>query len=237
MRTAVFEFGIPNVEGGKLRTEVNDCYRSFTSFSGFSPAVGPKSSPAFRWKKAEDYIVINEKLANKASRAGDRQTEFKKFKEAEEIYRNLKLSYRLQGQGKYESPFFYREMVVQRKQMPLFSLHRIWSKFIDLTTGYGEKPTRVVLTMAADIVMAAILYGLLGLKYGQSHLSFWEVNLPVGEMLYNLLYFSAVVFTTVGFGDITPTGASKGVMMLQGLSGQILIAFFIVTLYKKLMSR
>ena len=37
--------------------------------------------------------------------------------------------------------------------------------------------------------------------------------------------------------DISPTGASKGVMMLQGLSGQILVAFFIVALYKKLMSR
>lgn len=77
----------------------------------------------------EDYIVINEKFANQASKAGDRQTELKKFKEAEEIYRNLKLSYRLQGQGKHESPFFYREMVVQRKQMPFFSLHRLWSKF------------------------------------------------------------------------------------------------------------
>jgi hypothetical protein len=64
-----------------------------------------------------------------------------------------------------------------------------------------------------------------------------KLRLIIGEMLYNLLYFSAVVFTTVGFGDITPTGASKGVMMLQGLSGQILIALFIVTLYKKLMSR
>ena len=188
-----------------------------------------------QWDK--DYIVINEKRAIQAFRAGDRQTALKKFKEAEEIYRNLKLSYRLQGQGKYEGPFFYREMVVQRKQMRFFSLHRIWSKFIDLATGYGEKPTRVVLTMVCDIAIAAILYGLLGLKYGASHLSFWQVDLPAGELLLNLFYFSTVVFTTVGFGDITPTGASKIVMMLQGLSGQILIAFFIVALYKKLMSR
>ena len=188
-----------------------------------------------KWDK--DYIIINEKQAYDADRAGDRQTAMSKYKEAEEIYRNLKFSYRLQGQGKYESPFFYREMVVQRKQMPIFSFHRIWSKFFDLTTGYGEKPMRVVLTMAADIFMAAFIYGLLGLKYGESQLNLWGKDLPLGELLYNLLYFSTVVFTTVGFGDITPMGASKVVMMLQGLSGQTLIAFFIVSLYKKLMSR
>ncbi len=187
------------------------------------------------WNK--DYIIINEKQANDASRAGERQTALSKYKEAEEIYRNLKLSYRLQGQGNYESPFFYREMVVQRKQMPIFALHRIWSKFIDLTTGYGEKPARVVLTMAVDILLAAILYGLLGVKYGASQMSLWVQDLPLGELLFNLLYFRTVVLTTVGFGDITPTGASKVVMMLQGWSGQILIAFFIVALVKKLMSR
>jgi hypothetical protein len=41
--------------------------------------------------------------------------------------------------------------------------------------------------MVCDIAIAAILYGLLGLKYGASHLSFWQVDLPAGEMLYNLL--------------------------------------------------
>ena len=187
------------------------------------------------WGK--NYIVVNEKQAEEAKRRGDRPSAQLKYKEAEEVYRNLKLSYRLQGQGKYESPFFYREMVVQRKQAPLFSWHRIWSKFIDLTTGYGEKPIRVVYTMAVDIVLAALLYGLLGVRYGDHFIRFGEGALPAGEMGYNLLYFSTVVFTTVGFGDITPVGGSKIVMMLQGLSGQILIAFFIVSLYKKLMSR
>jgi tetratricopeptide (TPR) repeat protein len=183
------------------------------------------------------HIIVNEREAQAALKKGDRRIALRRYREAEEIYRNIKLSHRTQGYGKEEGPFFYREMVVQRKQMPLFSFHRIWSKFMDLTTGYGEKPTRVIITMVCDIVLAALLYGLLGLRYADSYLSFGSEGMPLGEKLFNLLYFSTVVFTTVGFGEITPVGASKGIMMLQGLSGQILIAFFIVTLYKKLMSR
>ena len=46
-----------------------------------------------QWDK--DYLIINEKQAKEASRASDRQIALKKYKEAEEVYRNLKLSYRL----------------------------------------------------------------------------------------------------------------------------------------------
>ena len=188
-----------------------------------------------RWGR--DHIIINELQARSAARKRNHQAALQKYREAEEIYRNIKLAHRSQGHGKEESPFFYREMVVQRKQMPLFSMRRIWSKFMDLTTGYGEKPMRVVSTMLADIVLAAILYGILGVRYADAYLGFGQSNLNIGETIFNLLYFSTVVFTTVGFGDITPVGFSKAVMMVQGLSGQILIAFFIVALYKKLMSR
>ena len=188
-----------------------------------------------RWGK--NHLIINELEAREALKKGNRQTAQEKFREAEEIYRNIKLAHREQGHGKEEGPFFYREMVVQRKQMPLFSVQRIWSKIMDLTTGYGEKPSRVVATMISDIVAAAIIYGLIGLRYGDAHLSFWTKDFSPADIFFNLLYFSTVVFTTVGFGDITPVGASKAIMMAQGLSGQILIAFFIVALYKKLMSR
>jgi hypothetical protein len=41
--------------------------------------------------------------------------------------------------------------------------------------------------MVCDIAIAAILYGLLGLKYGESQLRFWQVDLSAGEMLLNLL--------------------------------------------------
>jgi hypothetical protein len=188
------------------------------------------------WNK--DFIIINEKEGIAAEKKNNRQSALEKYKEAEEIYRNIKLSLRDQGHSRDESPFFHREKIMQRKQMPIFSPGRIFSKVMDMTTGYGEKPLNVLTTMAFDIFMAAIFYGLFGVQQGDKILSFGSKN-PSGLMdtLGNLIYFSCVVFTTVGFGDILPSGFSKFIMMFQALSGQILIAFFIVALYKKSMSR
>jgi uncharacterized protein YjbI with pentapeptide repeats len=184
-----------------------------------------------------NYVIINEKDAIAAEETKDFEIAQQKYKEAEEIYRNIKLSLGDQGHGRDESHFFYREMIVHRKQMPRLSFRRFFSKMMDLTTGYGEKPLNVIVTMIIDITVCALLYGIFGAQYGAITLRFTNNAVPFAEALGNLLYFSTVVFTTVGFGDITPIGVSKAIMMAQGLSGQVLIAFFIVALYKKMMSR
>jgi len=184
-----------------------------------------------------DYIIINEQEAIAAEQAKEFELAQQKYKEAEEIYRNIKLCLGDQGHGRDESHFFYREMIVHRKQMPLFSLKRFFSKMMDLTTGYGERPLKVIVTMMVDIVISALLYGMFGAQYGGVTLRFTDSAVPFAEAMGNLLYFSTVVFTTVGLGDIIPLGTSKAVVMAQSLSGQVLIAFFIVALYKKMMSR
>ena len=184
-----------------------------------------------------DYIIINEKEAIAAEKNNDFELAKQKYRDAEEIYRNIKLTLGDQGHGRDESHFFLREMIVHRKQRPLFSFMRILSKLLDLTTGYGEKPLNVIVTMIVDITMCAMFYGIFGVNYGALTLRFTSNAMPIGDTIGNLLYFSTVVFTTVGFGDITPIGAGKAIMMAQGLSGQVLIAFFIVAIYKKMMSR
>ena len=184
-----------------------------------------------------NYVIINEKEAIAAEKNNDFELAKQKYSEAEEIYRNIKLTLGDQGHGRDESHFFLREMIVHRKQRPLLSFMRFLSKLLDLTTGYGEKPLNVIVTMIADITMCALLYGIFGVNYGSLTLRFTSNAMPPAETIGNLLYFSTVVFTTVGFGDITPIGASKAIMMVQGLSGQVLIAFFIVALYKRMMSR
>ncbi len=188
-----------------------------------------------RWNKK--YIIINEKDGDKLAKQGDLTQAVKKYREAEEIYRNIKLCYRESGHNKQEGPFFHREMVAARKQLPLFSLKRFISKLLDYTTGYGEKPLNVVATMLITIVFFAFLYGLFGVKYNDQILKFNSNHMPIFTTLLNLLYFSTIVFTTVGFGDITPVGISKTITMVESLCGQIIVAFLITTLYRKNMSR
>ena len=185
----------------------------------------------------DGHKMINELEADEVCRKGDRKTALIKYKEAEDIYRNIKLCHRAQGHSKEESLFFYREMVVHRKQLPYFSWHRIGSKLVDLISGYGEKPVNVIITMISLICFCSLVYGFIGVSYKDAIIKFGSSDLPFFSSIANLIYFSTVVFTTVGFGDITPLGFGKLVMMIEGFLGQILMAFFIVTLYRRLISR
>jgi len=218
-----------NLEKANLRAaDLRDCNLLGTFLEG-------AKLENVKWN--DNYILINEREADEAFRKGDKKTALLKYKEAEEIYRNIKLCHKTQGHSKEESPFFYREMVVHRKQMPYFSWHRLWSKLVDLISGYGEKPVSVIKTMFCLIICCAILFGVFGVNYNDALIKFGSSDLPFFSSMANLLYFSTVVFTTIGFGDITPLSYSKFIMMIEGFSGQVLMALLIVSFYRKLMSR
>ena len=58
------------------------------------------------------------------------------------------------------------------------------------------------------------------------------------NVIGNLLYFSVVVFSTVGFGDIAPINAfGKSVVIFEGLLGTLILSILIIALYKQLMDR
>ena len=54
----------------------------------------------------------------------------------------------------------------------------------------------------------------------------------------NLFYFSVVVYSTVGFGEMVPIGPiGKSVMIFEGIIGGLVLAILIIALYKKSMDR
>ena len=50
---------------------------------------------------------------------------------------------------------------------------------------------------------------------------------------FQAIYFSVVTFTTVGYGDITPLGLSKIVVMVEAFSGLFIVPIFITGLFPK----
>ena len=192
------------------------------------------------WGK--DCKVINEIEADELASRGETRLANEKYKEAEHIYRTVKISLQSQTLGDDTGEFFMREMVVIRKQLPMFSLGRLWSKIIDITTGYGEKIGNIVYTIVGIIVACAFLYGIEGVKYGDHTLGFFNGHMEQYGGFLNtigdLLYFSVVVYSTVGFGEIVPLGPlGKTIMVFEGMVGGLVLAILIIAMYKKSMDR
>tara|TARA_Y100000996_G_scaffold265982_1_gene209276 strand:+ start:1636 stop:2532 length:897 start_codon:yes stop_codon:yes gene_type:complete len=186
----------------------------------------------------ENYKIINELQAEKAAKDGDLKLSKQKYREAEEIYRSIKISMQSQTLGDETGQFFIREMIAKRKQFNKFSTARIGSKIIELTTGYGEKLSNIVFTVIGIIIACMFLYGIEGISYGDKIVGFFSDDFSPLNTLGNLFYFSVVVYSTVGFGEMLPIGPiGKSVMIFEGIMGGLVLAILIIALYKKTMDR
>ena len=197
-------------------------------------------------KWGENYKVINELEAENAYKKGDIELANKKYKEAEDVYRSIKISMQSQTLGNDTGEFFIREMIVQRKQFSKFSPRRIGSKIIEITTGYGENLGNIIFTILGIIITCMILYGIEGVYYGDPvHgdriIGFFTKdieNFGLLNTIGNLFYFSVVVYSTVGFGEIIPIGPlGKSIVIFEGIIGGLVLAILIIALYKKAMDR
>lgn len=185
----------------------------------------------------KNFVVINEREAQDAAHRGDKDESHHKYEQARDVYRSLKVVLHLQIPSKDVGMLFVREMAATRKLMPLFSLRRLFSKFLHVSLGYGEQIGRIITSIFVMMIGAALLYGIEGVKVGDKILSYGSGEgflATTGEMLY----FSVVVFTTVGFGDMTPHGPlGKITMMVEGFTSTVYMAILIIALYKRSMAR
>ena len=91
--------------------------------------------------------------------------------------------------------------------------------------GYGEKLWRPLITAAVVILVCACIFPLTGIRRTQ------HVELANA---WDYLYFSVVTFSTLGYGDMTPTSvASCVVANIESLTGLVLVAAFAVCLAKR----
>lgn len=94
--------------------------------------------------------------------------------------------------------------------------------------GYGQRPTRLIYTTLITIILFGFLYSLFPNNFIDQQLS----NKPYWQILYNAQYFSVQTFTTLGFGDICPTGIVKSFAAFEALFGTITMGFLVAGLAK-----
>lgn len=179
------------------------------------------------------HYVIQEQLARKSN---DRAVQLDYFEQAEEVYRNLRRVLETEGLFEQAGYFFRREMVMRRYQMPLWSTSRLVSRVVDLFCGYGERPLRVMLFSVVLILGFAVIFFSNGVVDGDQLLQFNPDN-SFGDNLsdfLNVLYFSIVTFTTLGYGDITPVGWNRFFTAAEAFSGSFTLALFVVVFVKKM---
>ena len=222
-----------NLEGANLKSaNLNNCNMLGADFT---------NTKLNNVDLGEDNKVINEIEAENALASGDVNTAKEKYNEAEDVYRALKMSMQAQTLGEDVGKVFIREMIVKRKQMPKYSPIRFISKIAHISTGYGEKIGNIFYSIIAVIITCALLYGINGVDYQDRNLSFFAADIQeygYWRTFGNLFYFSVVVFSTVGFGEITPLGLlNKTVMIFEGLIGGIIMSIIMIAIYKHLMDR
>ena len=179
---------------------------------------------------------IRQHQAAAARAIGDRAAELSCAAEAEEIYRNLRKQAENAGRFETAGSFFVTEMVMRRYQMPPWSLARFFSKSVDLFCGYGERPFRVVLFSVCLVLGCALLYLFTGVQ-GQGGMIAFDPNLGVLDnilIFLNILYFSVVTFTALGYGDMSPVGISRFIAASEAFLGAFVLALFVVVFVKKM---
>ena len=79
------------------------------------------------------------------------------------------------------------------------------------------------LTHVAEIWIFAGTFWLLGKDVGLGQLMY--IDQPTAGSLLDYVYFSATVYTTVGFGDIVPSGQVRFLVGTEALAGLMLITW------------
>jgi len=162
----------------------------------------------------------------------------------ERAFRKAKVLALQSGRYLAAGDYYYQERVHwwhDRRNRDLWKwVELVFGRYI---FGYGERPWRIAATAAAIILLSALGYLFWGVEgevaservsidYSISSVS--DHVWPAGSDCWYSLYFSAITFATVGYGEVHPlSGGSRALAAAEGLSGVVLAALFAVSLAKR----
>lgn len=127
----------------------------------------------------------------------------------------------------------------------------LWSCFCNIFYGYGEKPQNVIFSAIAIIILFSVFFSLLGINSPE----IIEMKSPAVQEILNsnseiiskgnlinkttnyyidCLYFSAITFTTLGYGDFRPLeGLGRILAGSEAFIGAFMMALFVYTFARR----
>ena len=157
------------------------------------------------------------------------------FSEAREVYRGLYIACQEKGLKEEASVFYIKMRKMQQKLLKPLSWDWVLSHTVNLTCGYGERPSRVIGFSLGIIILWSVIYNYYGVLAPEGVVQFQQ-NASFSENLSNWVtcfYYSVVTFTTLGYGDIVPQGWVRLVAGGQAFIGAFTTALFVVVFAKK----
>jgi Ion channel len=91
---------------------------------------------------------------------------------------------------------------------------------------YGQNPKRLIYITIITIILFGFLYSFFPENFKNREF----IEKPYWQILYNTQYYSVVTFTTLGYGDIIPTGIVKSIAAIEALFGAITMGFLVAGL-------
>lgn len=102
----------------------------------------------------------------------------------------------------------------------------------DKTCGYGFRPTNAIISSIVVWLIFSIIFTILTV-FGQG-LKFQDTDSQLIQVIGNSLYYSAITFTTTGYGDVIPeSGWAKLFAGIEAVTGLALSAILIFSLTKR----
>lgn len=159
------------------------------------------------------------------------------------LFQQLLLNSRQQAQPDFsdEAQFRFRRWQHRqlRAELKANSTRKSWDRvlkyllalFFDIAAGSGMRLGRLLLSSGIFLSIISLVNWLLAPFLGLKE------NGQVIENLPDAFYFTTVIMTTLGFGDMTPhTQFGRLVVSCEAICGFVLFAFLTSTLYRRLSS-
>lgn len=146
------------------------------------------------------------------------------------MYRRAVAAYERCGLVAEARELSYYEMRQRLRWAPTLGLsvtHRIELFLFWVTAGFGYRPLRVLATATAIILGYALAYALTGGVIRSS-------DGTLVRRLTEMIYFSGITFSTVGYGDYMPQPHQHFLALSEGALGIALLGFFVAVLANRL---